>query len=103
MIAAHKCSTPPCGFWADDEVEGVRCFGFELSAKKCGTNPDGMLHRLWFDAETRLPVKMEFEYLHKDDGELRRSVKDRFQWNAEIPSEMLIAEIPEDFTVEERN
>jgi outer membrane lipoprotein-sorting protein len=90
-------------FWEDEEVEGVRCFGFEVSAKKYGTNPDGMLHRLWFDAETKLPVKMEFEYLHKSDGEPRRSVTDRFEWNAEIPAETFEPDVPEDFTVKEQS
>ncbi|MHC4742262.1 MAG: hypothetical protein ACYS8Z_10135, partial [Planctomycetota bacterium] len=48
-------------------IEGVECFGFELSAKKYGSNPDTHIHTLWFDAETKLPVKMEFEWL-QDDG-----------------------------------
>jgi outer membrane lipoprotein-sorting protein len=84
-------------FWEDEEIEGIQCFGFEVSAKKYGTNPDGMLHRLWLDAETKLPVKMEFEYLHKTDGKPRRSVTDRFQWNAEIPAGTFEPRIPEGF------
>lgn len=84
-------------FWEDQEVEGAHCFGFEISAKKYGTNPDGMVHRVWFDAQTRLPVRMEFEYLHKGNGKPRRSVKDRFQWNAEIPAGTFEPRIPEGF------
>jgi hypothetical protein len=84
-------------FWEGQEVDGVHCFGFEISAKKYGTNPDGMVHRVWFDAQTRLPVRMEFEYLHKGDGKPRRSVTDRFQWNAEIPATTFEPMTPEGF------
>ncbi|MHC4169269.1 MAG: hypothetical protein ACYSWQ_20160, partial [Planctomycetota bacterium] len=90
-------------FWEDEEIEGIQCFGFEVSAKKYGTNPDGMLHRLWFDARTKLPVKMEFERIHEGDGKPRRSVTDRFEWNADIRAETFEPEIPEDFTVKEQN
>lgn len=90
-------------FWEDEEIEGIQCFGFEVSAKKYGTNPDGMLHRLWFDARTKLPVKMEFERLDEGDGKPRRMVTDQFQWNPEIPAETFMPEIPEDFTVKEQN
>jgi len=84
-------------FWEDEEIEGIRCFGFEVSAKKYGTNPDGMLHRLWFDARTKLPVKLEFERIHEGDGKPRRSVTDRFQWNAEILAGTFEPRIPEGF------
>ena len=53
-------------------IEGIECLGFELSAKKYGTNPDTSIHRLWFDAETKLPVKMEFEWLQDDGPRLLR-------------------------------
>ncbi len=46
----------------DKVIDGIECFGLELSAKKYGTNPDDMIHRMWFDTETNLPVRMEFEY-----------------------------------------
>jgi outer membrane lipoprotein-sorting protein len=37
-------------------IEGIECFGFELSAKKYGSNPDTHIHTLWFDAKNKLPV-----------------------------------------------
>jgi len=55
------------------------------------------LHRLWFDAQTKLPVKMEFERILEGDGKPRRSVTDRFQWNAEILAGTFEPRIPEGF------
>jgi len=78
-------------------IEGIECFGLELSAKKYGTNPDGMLHRLWFNVETKLPVRMEFEWL-RDDGKKSVMVKDHFDWNAELPADIFTPQIPPDFT-----
>ncbi|MHC4368630.1 MAG: zf-HC2 domain-containing protein [Planctomycetota bacterium] len=88
-------------FMEDEQIEGIDCFGFELSAKKYGTNPDDMLHRLWFDAATNLPVRMELEWL-EDDG-LRKNIRDKFQWNPPLAAETFTPEIPSDFTLEEPN
>jgi outer membrane lipoprotein-sorting protein len=78
------------------EIEGMECFGFEVSAKKYGTNPDGMLHRMWFDMETKLPVQMEFES-PRDDGDKSVSVKDQFEWDHQLPADIFIPQIPEGF------
>ena len=85
-------------FFESGQIEGIECFGFELSAKKYGSNPDTHIHTLWFDAVTMLPVKMEFDWL-QDDGP-RKRVLDQFEWNAELPVETFIPEIPADFTLE---
>ena len=85
-------------FFENQQIEGIECFGFELSAKKYGSNPDTHIHTLWFDTETMLPVKMEFEWL-QDDGP-RKMIKDQFEWNADLPVETFIPEIPADFTLE---
>ncbi|MHC4426557.1 MAG: zf-HC2 domain-containing protein [Planctomycetota bacterium] len=83
-------------FFENEQIEGIECFGFELSAKKYGTNPDTSKHRLWFDKDTKLPVKVESDWL-QDDGP-RRMVKDQFEWNPELPADLFIPEIPEGFT-----
>jgi outer membrane lipoprotein-sorting protein len=85
-------------FFASGLIEGIECFGFELSAKKYGSNPDTHMHTLWFDAVTMLPVKMEFEWL-QDDGP-RKMVQDQFEWDPELPAETFIPNIPADFTLE---
>ena len=85
-------------FFESQQIEGIECFGFELSAKKYGSNPDTNIHTLWFDAETMLPLKTEFQWL-QDDGP-RKMVLDQFEWNSELPAETFIPEIPADFTLE---
>ena len=82
-------------FFESRQIDGIECFGFELSAKKYGQNPDTYIHTLWFDSETMLPVRMEFEQL-KDDG-LRKTVLDQFEWNPELPADTFVPVIPEDF------
>jgi len=82
-------------FFERRQVEGIECFGFELSAKKYGDNPDTYIHTLWFDSETMLPVRMEFEQI-KDDG-TRKTVLDQFEWNPELPADTFVPEIPEGF------
>jgi hypothetical protein len=45
-----------------------------------------------------LPVKMEFDWIG-DDGPGKR-VLDQLEWNADLPVETFIPEIPTDFTLE---
>ena len=85
-------------FFESQQIEGIECFGFELSAKKYGSNPDTHIHTLWFDAVTMLPAKMEFDWL-QDDGP-RKRILDQFEWDADLPVETFIPEIPADFTLE---
>jgi outer membrane lipoprotein-sorting protein len=85
-------------FFESEQIEGIECFGFKLSAKKYGTNPDTSIHTLWFNAETMLPFKMEFEWLG-DDGP-RKMVLDQFEWDSELPAETFTPEIPADFSLE---
>jgi outer membrane lipoprotein-sorting protein len=88
-------------FFESEQIDGIECFGFELSAKKYGTNPDTSIHTLWFDTGTMLPVKMEFQWL-QDDGP-RKMVLDQFEWDPELPAETFIPEIPAGFTPEENS
>ena len=85
-------------FFESRQIEGIECFGFELSAKKYGTNPDTNIHTLWYDAETKLPVMMEFQWLQNDGP--RKMVMDQFEWDPELPVETFITKIPADFTLE---
>jgi len=82
----------------DDEViDGTECFGFELSAKKYGSNPDDMIHRFWFSAETDLPAQMEFEFTSESSGRQAVRVTDQFEWNPVLPEEFFVPQIPSGF------
>ena len=85
-------------FFESQQIEGIECFGFELSATKYGSNPDTNIHTLWFDTETKIPVKTEFEWLQADGP--RKRVQDHFEWDPELPTETFIPNIPADFTPE---
>jgi hypothetical protein len=85
-------------FFESELIDGIECFGFELSAKKYGSNPDTSIHTLWFDSETMLPVRVESEGLG-DDGP-RKKVLDQFEWDADLPVETFVPEVPADFTLE---
>jgi len=82
-------------------IDEIECFGFELSAKKYGSNPDHMIHRLWFDVATNLPVRMEFESVSESSGRKSLHVKDQFDWNPEFPADYFVPEIPPGFTLAE--
>ena len=86
-------------FIENEEIDGRECYGFELSAKKYGTNPETTKHRLWFDKETNLPIRIEDEWL-QDDGP-RIIVKDQIEWDVELPQETFMPDIPTDYTPEE--
>jgi len=82
---------------AEREIEGKVCFGFEVSAKKYGSNPDTMKHRLWFDTKTYLPVQTEFEFVRETEPKKRIQVRKAFEWNPELSEETLVPKIPEGF------
>jgi len=77
-------------FFESRQIDGIECFGFELSAKKYGSNPETSIHTLWFDTETMLPVMMKYEWL-QDEG-LRKRIQDQFEWDADLPVETFIPE-----------
>ncbi len=79
------------------EIDGLKCFGMEISAKKYGTNPDGALHRLWFDAESKLPVRMETEWPRPDGKGKSLSGLGRFDWDPNLPPDTFVPVIPEGF------
>ncbi|UCD49218.1 MAG: hypothetical protein JSW27_17005 [Phycisphaerales bacterium] len=79
-------------------IDGIECFGLELSARKYGSNPDDMIHRLWFDSKTYLPVRMEFESVSESSGRKSVQVKDQFEWNPVLPEDFFTPQIPPDFS-----
>ena len=79
------------------EIEGIECFGVEVSAIKYGNNSPNDKHRMWFDMETKLPVRMEFEYWQPDGKSKSVRIRDYFQWDPELDKETFVPIIPEDF------
>jgi outer membrane lipoprotein-sorting protein len=85
-------------FFESELIDGIECFGFELSAKKYGSNPDTSIYTLWFNSETMLLVRVESEGL-QDNGP-RKKVLDQFKWNPELPADTFVPVIPEGFVLD---
>jgi outer membrane lipoprotein-sorting protein len=85
-------------FYESAEKDGVKCFGFDVSAKKYGDNPDGMVDRMWIDAATNLPVRIEFEWPRGDRSGTFKETKDQFQWDLPFPDDYFVPKIPAGFT-----
>lgn len=86
------------------KIEGIECFGVEISAGKYGGTPETTKHRLWFDMETNLPIRIEkvrTEDKYWQNNVTKKSVEvlDRFGWDPELPSNTFIPKIPEGFTL----
>ena len=84
---------------ANTEIEGIECFGFQIGAKKFGNNADTDKYRLWFSAETNLPVRIEFEWWQNNETKKSVRVLGNFQWNPELPDDTFTPQIPEGFTL----
>lgn len=84
-------------FYESQEVDGVTCFGFDVSAKKYGTNPDGAFHRVWLDAATRLPVRTETHWPNSNGAGVHVTVREQFQWDPTLPEDFFTPQIPPGF------
>ncbi len=85
-------------FYESAEVNGVVCFGFDVSAKKYGTNPDGAFHRVWFDQTTNLPVRIETHWPSSDGTSMSTFVQEQFDWAPEVLADFFVPQIPPGFT-----
>jgi len=88
-------------FYESAEIDGAACFGFDVSAKKYGTNPDGAFHRVWFDKATNLPVRMETHWPTSDGTGVSVTVLEKFEWNPVLPENLFTPQVPPGFTVVE--
>ena len=84
-------------------IDGVQASGIEVR------DPDDFraifdesVIRLWVDARTNWPVRLEWEAVAKG-GEIRsRSVLDRFEWNPSFTKKDFAFEIPNEYTFQGR-
>ncbi len=86
-------------FYESAEIDGDKCFGFDVSAKKYDDNPDGAFHRIWLDAATNLPVRMETHWPNDDGAGASTTVQEQFDWNPEWPEGFFLPQVPPGFTV----
>jgi hypothetical protein len=83
----------------EEVFEGRNCVGFEISASKYGDNPADWIDRIWFDVETRLPVRIE-EHGRTATGYSESTyytIQDQFDYDADLPADAFVPATPEGF------
>ena len=81
-------------------IEGRQCVGFEIRASKYGNNPDTWVDRIWFDTQTKLPVRIEASGLPVTGDPSRTTtwIQDQFDYNPVMPADTFTPQIPEGFS-----
>lgn len=83
----------------EDIIDGTQCVGFEISASKYGDNPGDWVDRIWFDVETKLPVRMEKcgrpVTDHPDETFTR--IQDEFDYDPYLPADIFVPDTPEGY------
>ena len=79
-------------FLGEEFIECRECVGFEISAASYGDNPETWVDRIWFDKETRLPVRMERSGrpVTGRPEETFTTVLDQFIYNGQLPADTFI-------------
>ena len=74
-------------FLGEQVVDGRKCVGFEISAGKYGSNPETWLDHVWFDEETRLPVRIEKSGrpVTGDASRTFTTIQDQFDYAPQLP------------------
>ncbi len=82
-----------------ETIAGHECVGFEVRASQYGNNPDTWIDRIWFDANTRLPVRLEQSGrpLTGDDSATVTTICDQFDSDAILPADTFARTIPSGF------
>jgi hypothetical protein len=84
---------------ADEIIEDGDCVGFEISASKYGDNPENWVDCIWFDTQTRLPVRIEKHGrpVTNQPDKTFTVVQDQFDYNPGLSADTFIPETPEGF------
>lgn len=83
-------------FLGERVIDGRNCVGFEISAARYGSNPETWLDRIWFDQETRLPVRIE-QSGRPVTGDVTKTfttIQDRFDYAPQVPADTFLPQTP---------
>ena len=83
----------------EEIVDGRECVGFEISASKYGNNPEQWTDCIWFDVETKLPVRIEQRgrSFTGQSETTRTTIQDQFDYNPDLPADTFVPKTPEGF------
>jgi outer membrane lipoprotein-sorting protein len=80
-------------------IDGCQCVGFEISTSKYEISPGQGIDRIWFDVETKLPVRIEHRGMpitgHPD--ETGTIIQDQFDYNPDLAADTFVPKTPEGF------
>jgi hypothetical protein len=84
------------GLLGEQMIDGRNCVGFEISAARYGNNPETWLDRIWFDEETRLPVRIEQSGRPVTDDTTRTftTIHDQFDYGPQVPADTFLPQEP---------
>ena len=77
-------------------IEGHDCVGFEIHANQYGSYPDTWIDHIWFDVQTKLPVRIE-QMGRPVTGDATRTftiVMDQFVYDAQLPADTFLPQPP---------
>ena len=79
----------------EEVIDGYNCVGFEISSGTSGDRVDC----IWFDTETKLPVRIEQRGLPVTDEPNRTTtiIMDQFDYNPDLSADTFIPKTPEGF------
>lgn len=77
-------------------VDGRTCVGFEIHASAYGDNPDTWTDRIWFDIETKLPMRIEQagRPVSGDPTWTSTKIQDQFDYAPQLPADTFIPQEP---------
>jgi len=77
-------------------IDGHDCVGCEIHANRYGSNPDTWIDRIWFDTQTKLPVRIEQS--GHEVAELpsytRTRIMDQFAYGVQVPADTFLPQPP---------
>ncbi len=80
-------------------IDGCECVGFEISASKYGQNPPEWTDCIWFDVETKLPVRIEHRGMPVTGRPewTSTTIQDQFDYNPDLAADTFVPKTPEGF------
>ena len=80
----------------EEAIDGHICVGFEIRTSKYSDTPDTGLDRIWYDTQTKLPVRIEQSDwpVTGDAASTSTTVMDQFIYNAQFPADTFVPQPP---------
>jgi hypothetical protein len=77
-------------------IDGRTCVGFEIRSDRDGHHSETRISRIWFDIETKLPMRIEHAGLPvTDHSECTLTiVQDQFDYDPQLPADTFIPQVP---------